>query len=136
MPSFTVQRLAWSDEELGAIPLPARDMKLKASFGSGLTMREQDPPGIVWAVGDRGPNLKIKTLVEDYGAEWLKPLAGQSGAKVMPRLDVGPRIAQLRVHEDRVELLSSTALRAERGAGFRPPRAGRRTCAQRTRARS
>jgi hypothetical protein len=109
-PRFTVERLAWADEALGTISMPARPMALKASFGSGLTRREQDPEGIVWAVGDRGPNLKIKTMVEHYGAESLKPLGGKSGAKVMPRLDIGPRIAQLRVHEERVELVSSIRL--------------------------
>ena len=109
-PGFTVRRLAWSDEELGAIALPRREMKLRASYGSGLARREQDPPGTIWAVGDRGPNLKIKTMVEDYGADWLKPLAEQGGAKVMPRLDIGPRIAQLRVQDDRIELVSSIRL--------------------------
>lgn len=109
-PGFRVQRLAWSDEELGSIALPRGEMKLRASFGSGLTRREQDPPGIVWAVGDRGPNLKIKTMVEDYGAEWLKPMAAQSGAKVMPRLDIGPRIAKLRVDAEGVALVSSVRI--------------------------
>jgi hypothetical protein len=115
MPAFRVQRLAWADEDLGSIALPHAEMKLRASFGSGLTRGEQDPPGIVWAVGDRGPNLKIKTMVEHYGADWLKPMAGQGGAKVMPRLDIGPRIAQLRVHADRVELVSSTRLTDAQG---------------------
>jgi hypothetical protein len=114
-PRFTVQRLAWTDEALGTIPMPTRPMTLRASFGSGLTRREQDPPGIVWAVGDRGPNLKIKTMLQLYGAEWLKPLGGRSGAKVMPRLDLGPRIAQLRVHDDRVEVVSSLRLRDSQG---------------------
>jgi hypothetical protein len=115
VPGFSVARLTWSDEELGRIALPAREMKLLASFGSGLTRREQDPPGMIWAVGDRGPNLKIKTMVEDYGAEWLEPLGDESGAKVMPRPDLGPRIAQLRVHGDCVEMVSSLRLVDQQG---------------------
>jgi hypothetical protein len=90
-------------------------MKIRASYGSGLSRREGDPAGEVWAVGDRGPNLKIKTMVEEYGAEWLKPLGSKSGAKVMPRLDIGPRIARLRIHADRVELLASFAIADAQG---------------------
>jgi hypothetical protein len=114
-PRHRVKRLEWSDEALGSIPMPRRPMIIKASFGSGLTRREQDPAGIVWAIGDRGPNLKIKTMVERFGAGWLKPLTEKSGAKVMPRLDLGPRIAQLRVSEDRVELVSSLCLTDREG---------------------
>jgi hypothetical protein len=56
-------------------------------------------------VGDRGPNLKVKAARKLYGAEHLAPLADAAGAKIMPRIDIGPEIAQLQVIEDRVELL-------------------------------
>jgi hypothetical protein len=59
----------------------------------------------VWAVGDRGPNLKVKTAVELYGLDDLASLAGKSDAKLMPRPDIGPELAQLRVSGDRVELV-------------------------------
>ena len=103
-PSVTVQRLAWTDPPLGRIELPKAPLILRASFGSGLTRRAGDPPGRIWAVGDRGPNLKVKDARKLYGAENLAPLADVSGAKIMPRLDLGPEIAELQVHEDRVEL--------------------------------
>lgn len=109
-PKCKVQRLAWSDPPLGAIDCPKRPIELKASFGSGLARRRGDPPGIVWAVGDRGPNLKVKVAVERYGLEHLRRFKGASGAKVMPRLDVGPAIAELRVLEDRVELVREIRL--------------------------
>jgi Esterase-like activity of phytase len=104
-PSVTVEKLAWTDPPLGEIPLPAAPLVLRSSFGSGLTRRPCDPPGRIWAVGDRGPNLKVKAARELYGAEHLAPLANVSGAKIMPRTDIGPEIAELQVLEDRVELV-------------------------------
>jgi hypothetical protein len=104
---FTLERLQWSDEELGSVSLPKAELRFTQSFGSGLSRRASDPPGEIWATGDRGPNLKIDTLLERYGAEHLKPLEGEYGAKVMPRLDVGPRVARLKVDAGRVELIES-----------------------------
>jgi hypothetical protein len=86
-------------------------MRIRASFGSGLTRRAGDPPGIVWAVGDRGPNVKPKVLVKRYGFEAMSSLADEGGAKVMPRLDLGPTLARLRIRDNRVELLETLRLR-------------------------
>src|SRR5688572_15221633 len=116
LPRFELRRLAWADEELGSIDLPAGPMRLRTSFGSGLTVRPGDPPGIVWAVGDRGPNLKVGTLVRLYGLESMRPFLALEGAKVMPRLDIGPSIAKLHVGDDRVELVSAHRLVDEDGS--------------------
>jgi hypothetical protein len=105
MPTVTVTKLAWTDPPLGEIPLPAAPLMLRSSFGSGLTRRPGDPPGRIWAVGDRGPNLKVKAARKLYGVEHLAALADVSGAKIMPRTDMGPEIAELQVLDDRVELL-------------------------------
>ena len=109
-PAFTLKRLAWTDEILGTIQFPAGLMILRASFGSGLSRRPDDPPDIVWGVGDRGPNIKVKTLVEHYGADHFRPYLGRKGAKVMPSPAIGPSIARLRIGEDRVELLETIRL--------------------------
>ena len=109
-PSLTVTKLAWTDPPLGEIVLPKAPLVLRASFGSGLTRRPDDPPGRIWAVGDRGPNLKVKDARKLYGAEHLAQLAGVSGAKIMPRLDLGPEIAELQVLGDRVELVRAIRL--------------------------
>ena len=114
-PDFTAHRLAWRDEALAVIDLPERPLRLRSSFGSGLARRESDPPGVVWGIGDRGPNIKIKTMLKRYGLERLRPLADRPGAKVLPRLDIGPRIAKLRIAGDRVELVASLPLRDEAG---------------------
>jgi hypothetical protein len=113
---FTVRRLAWQDAEVGSIDLPAAPLRIRLSFGSGLARRASDPPGIVCAVGDRGPNLKAGTLVKRYGLERMRELQAVSGAKVMPRLDLGPAIARLAVHGDRVELLDTIKLTDQSGA--------------------
>jgi hypothetical protein len=105
--SWTVERLDWADEPLGEIELPGGTMRLRAGFGSGLSIRPGDPPGIVWAVGDRGPNLKVETAIELYGLDRLEPLRKAGGPKVMPRPDLGPAIAQLRIAGGRVELVRS-----------------------------
>src|SRR5688500_11756426 len=116
MHTFSVCRLAWSDEEAGCIDLPFQRMQIRTSFGSGLARCASDPPGVVWAVGDRGPNLKAKTLLKLYGVEGMRALQGEDGAKVMPRLDLGPMIARLLVHADRVELLETRRLADAVGA--------------------
>ena len=113
--ALTAKQLAWSDELLGVIDLPAGRMELRSSFGSGLTRRADDPPGIVWGVGDRGPNIKPKTLVKLYGVERMRALLDRPGAKVMPRPDLGPQIARLRVIGDHVELVASHRLGDARG---------------------
>lgn len=126
MPRFEVRRLDWSDEQLGTISLPERPLEIAMGLGSGLARRAGDPPGIVWAVGDRGPNLKPKVLVKRYGVEAMRELAAVDGAKVMPRLDLGPAIARLRVSEDRVELLKVIRISDCQGAPLSglPPSAG------------
>jgi hypothetical protein len=107
MTGWSVERLDWTDEPLGEIDLPKRTMRFRSGFGSGLSRRPGDPPGVVWAVGDRGPNIKVKTAVKLYGLDRLEKLRDETGAKIMPRLDLGPAIAELRVEGDRVELLRS-----------------------------
>jgi hypothetical protein len=104
---FRVERLAWKDESLASIPLPRAPLQLTRSFGSGLARRASDPPDEFWAIGDRGPNLKIEKLVERYGAEQLAPFAHLAGAKVMPRPDIGPQLARLELRGGRVRLLET-----------------------------
>lgn len=115
MTGWTVERLAWTDEPLGEIALPKGPMRFRSGFGSGLSRRPGDPPEIVWAVGDRGPNIKVKDAVELYGLDRLEPLRSEAGAKIMPRLDLGPALAELRIAAGRVELLRSLRIRDSGG---------------------
>ncbi len=113
--SYAVSRLDWTDTSLGTIPTPRGQLALRASFGSGLTTRAGDPPGRVWAVCDRGPNLKVKIAMERYGLDLLAPLADVPGAKIMPDPAIGPTIAELQIDGDTVTLLRTIRLVDESG---------------------
>jgi hypothetical protein len=110
-----ITRLAWQDPELGALDLPRGRLAVRAGFGSGLSRRPGDPPGRVWAVCDRGPNIKLKPAIERFGLEALAPHRHLEGAKLMPRLDLGPAVAELQVEEDRVALVRTLRLRTAGG---------------------
>lgn len=117
MPNVTIQRLAWEDPVIEALPLPRGTMTLRQGFGSGLATRTGGAPGQVWAIGDRGPNIKVRDAVRQYGLDHLSPLLDVPGAKIMPRPDIGPTLAELRVEGDTVVLVRTIPLTA---AGGRP----------------
>jgi hypothetical protein len=115
---ITVTRLAWADRLLDTVETPKGRLRITLGLGSGLARRAGDPPGVVWAIGDRGPNIKIGAAVEDHGLARLAGLAGLEGAKIMPRPAIGPTLAQLRVEADNVVCLQVLPLRDPTGAAF------------------
>lgn len=112
---YTVTRLAWTDPPLGGIDLPKARLEMVAGFGSGLARRAGDPPGTLWAVGDRGPNLKVDVAFDRYGLRVDGSHQEIDGAKIMPRPDIGPALAKLRLTGDRVELVRTVAIRGASG---------------------
>jgi len=114
-PRCRIGQLAWSDPDYGSIDLPKRRMKIKAGFGSGLALRPGDPPGTFWAVCDRGPNLKVRTMAKRFGVESLEALQEHDGAKIMPRADLGPSIVQMRIEGDRIELVRTIRISSQSG---------------------
>lgn len=113
--------LRYEDEALGAIDLPGGTLCITRGVGSGLA-RSGD--GRIWAIGDRGPNLKVKLAVERYGCEALARHAETDGAKVMPRLDIGPAISELALDGDAVRIARTIPLRDRSGrplSGLPPP---------------
>jgi hypothetical protein len=107
-PRFT--RLHFADELLATLPFPRRELRVLRGLGSGLT-RTAD--GRLFAVGDRGPNLKVKLAVETYGMDGVAHAKGS--AKIMPALEVGPALAELRLDGDTVELVRVIPLTGEDG---------------------
>ncbi|MDQ3246882.1 MAG: esterase-like activity of phytase family protein [Pseudomonadota bacterium] len=99
-----VRELEWSEHSLGEVPLPKELLKLSAGIGSGLVAVPGTAGASVWAISDRGPNIKLKDAQERYGwnspAEWREA----DGVKLMPRPDVGPMLALLEVGEKSVRL--------------------------------
>lgn len=110
-----VERLRWRDAEIARLDFPKATMVLHHGFGSGLTVRPGEPPGHFWAVGDRGPNIKARDAVRRYGLDHLAPLIDVAGAKIMPRIDIGPALAQFRIVGDAVEQLRVLPLKTADG---------------------
>jgi hypothetical protein len=115
---ITVTRLAWVDRLLDEVATPGGRLRITLGLGSGLARRSGDPPGVIWAIGDRGPNIKVGAAVEDHGLVQLSDLARFEGAKIMPRPAIGPMLAQLRVEVDKVVCLQVLPLRDATGAAF------------------
>jgi hypothetical protein len=106
-----VERLRWRDPEIERLVFPGGTMTLRHGFGSGLATRPGDPAGHFWALGDRGPNIKIRDAIRLYGLDTLARLGDVVGAKIMPRIDVGPALAEFRIVGDAVEFLQILPLK-------------------------
>lgn len=111
MPRPEVTELKWRDPPLSEIRTPRGRLRLTFGPGSGLARRPGDPAGRVWGVGDRGPNLKIKTAVDLYGLDHLARLEAREGAKVLPLPDFQPSLLELQVGRKRVRLVRILPLR-------------------------
>jgi hypothetical protein len=109
MNAVQVVCLCWSDEPIGEVEFPGKTLVIRHGIGSGLS-RDRVDPRFIWAIADRGLNLKRKTAVEEYG--WVAPAGceDQPDAKVMPRLEMGPYLAKLRIDDDEVELVEIVRL--------------------------
>jgi hypothetical protein len=115
MPHAHVTELDYHDEELARLNLPRATLRVTRGIGSGLIRRAGDAPGTVWAVGDRGPNLKLPLAVERYGLDILTAHAGMPGAKLMPCPEIGPAIVELDVGRDHVTRRRTLPLRDAAG---------------------
>lgn len=117
-----VTALAYADERLETIDFPRRPLEIVRGIGSGLARRASD--GTIWAIGDRGPNLKVKLAIHRYGLDHLARHEETDGAKVMPSLAIGPALTELKVESDRVTILRTLPLRTPAGeplSGLPPP---------------
>jgi hypothetical protein len=102
-----VTPLHFDDEELVRQTLPKAELRVWRGIGSGLCV---DAEGRVWAVGDRGPNLKVKLAVKRYGVDAVATHAGADGAKVMPCPEIGPAMSELAIDGDRVTIVRTLPL--------------------------
>ena len=117
MDAIEIRRLIWHDEPIATIDLPKAVMTITRGVGSGLALRPGAPAGRVWAVGDRGPNLKPDALAARYGVDGLG--SGLAGAKVMPCPDIGPTLVELQITADTVEWRQVLPIRGADGAPIR-----------------
>ena len=107
--------LQYEEELLATLNFPFGKLDIFRGVGSGLTRRVNDPAGTIWAVGDRGPNLKVKTAIALLELTQLDEHAALDGAKVMPCPDIGPAISELRFDGEKVVLVRSLPLRDQNG---------------------
>lgn len=131
MPKVTVQELQWSEQPLGQVCFPKERLMLSAGFGSGLASRAGSGGRELWAISDRGPNIKLADADEWYGweapAEWREV----PGAKLMPRPDIGPALALLEITGDAVRVKRTIRLQDVRGrpvSGLPVPASGHAEC--------
>ncbi len=119
-----VERLIWTDPVLAELAMPVGVMRLTRSLTSGLTRTSSDPPDVFWGVGDRGPNIKPKAAVEQYGLTQLTSHMAIDGTKIMPLPSEGPSLARFRIDGNRVLLESHVRLTTPAGtavSGLPPP---------------
>ncbi len=109
-----IERLLWTDISIGEIALPKKTMKLTLGLGSGLSRRAGDPPGRVFAITDRGPNIFASTAVDDYGLIALEPYR-VTETKFMPMPALGPEIVELQIDDGAVRLVRRLPLRTSTG---------------------
>ncbi|ATY32344.1 esterase-like activity of phytase family protein [Sphingomonas psychrotolerans] len=117
----TATPLAFTDEILETLALPGGALQIVRGLGSGLARGDD---GSIWAIGDRGPNLKVKLAVRRYGLDHLAAHGEADGAKVMPSLAIGPALSELAIEGDRVTILRTLPLRTPAGdplSGLPPP---------------
>jgi hypothetical protein len=110
-----VERLAWTDNVIGEVDVPSGKLVLRSGYGSGLARRSGDAPDLFWAVGDRGPNLKVNAAIERYGLHHLSPLSDLSGAKIMPRPSIGPALAQFQLVGNEIRIVRELRLATSDG---------------------
>jgi hypothetical protein len=110
-----VTELRWTEPPLGEVAAPRGPVRCTLGVGSALARRPADPPGRVWGLGDRGPNLKIATAISRYGLDHLAPLKDLPGAKVLPLPTFQPALAELQVDDERVALIRVLPLRTPAG---------------------
>ena len=103
-------RLQFSDECLAEIACPKRKLRILRGLGSGLT---RSPDGRLLAIGDRGPNLKVKLAVKTYGLTAIEEHGAKGSAKVMPALEIGPALAELRLDGNQVTVVRATPLHGD-----------------------
>lgn len=102
-----ITALEFDDEELARLAFPKDELRVWRGLGSGLCV---DGDGGLWAIGDRGPNLKVKLAVRRYGLDAVAGHGDRDGAKVMPCPAIGPAISALRLDGDRVTIARTLPL--------------------------
>ncbi len=116
-PTVTVTEIKAPD-----LPLPdavydgGKTLKLNLGIGSAAWRDAKDPPGVIWTITDRGPNLDCAGIDKIAGLKIDKLCAGDDKAKNFPLPDFTPAIARIEIGADNVaKLLETIPLKGKSG---------------------
>ncbi len=109
-----IDRIAFQDHLLRTLIFPNGALTVTLGFGSGLCAAPGG--GTLFAIGDRGPNIKAKQA-EALGLSWAAKLndAQRKAAKILIDDTIGPEIAELKFEGETVTLVKSMPLTAPCG---------------------
>jgi len=76
-----------------------KTLNLTVGIGSGAWRGPNDPPNVIWTVGDRGPNIACSEMKEIAGIEFA-PCKGVQNGRVYPTPSYAPSIYRVMLLED------------------------------------
>ncbi|MCW0180246.1 esterase-like activity of phytase family protein [Zavarzinia sp.] len=96
--------------DLGKVQVGETELRLSLGIGSGLSRRPGDPPGRLYAVTDRGPNVPCDeaTAILGRGADVM--CAGDGEAKIFLQPAFQPSIVAIEIAATRVRLAARIGL--------------------------
>lgn len=104
------------------LPLPAiaypsgKTLKLNLGIGSAAWRDPNDPPGVIWTITDRGPNLDCAGIEELTGLGIDKLCAGDDKAKNFPLPEFSPTIVKIEIGADNTaKMLETIPLKGKSG---------------------
>lgn len=96
--------------DLGRVKIGEAELRLSLGVGSGLSRRPGDPPGRLYAVTDRGPNIPCDEAAEILGQGADVMCQGDREAKIFPDPAFQPSIVALEIAATRVRLAARIGL--------------------------
>lgn len=92
-----------------------RELRLSLGIGSGLSRRPGDPPGKLFAITDRGPNIPCDEASKILGSGADVLCAGDGDAKIFAIPDFQPSIISLDISAIRIRLAARIGLKDAKG---------------------
>lgn len=113
----TVTKIKAPELPLVSVTYPGgKTLNLNLGIGSAAWRDPKDPPGVIWAITDRGPNLDCAGIEELTGLDIGKLCAGDDKAKNFPLPAFTPSIVKLEIGAgDTAKLLETIPLKGKSG---------------------
>ncbi len=94
----TVQTLAMPPMPLAQVTVPGgKTLKLNVGLGSAAFRSPADPPGVIWTLTDRGPNIDCADAQALTGRSTAQICAGDTNAKIFPLPAFTPTLYKLHI---------------------------------------